>query len=275
MPILPTSYEYYLAGFTALVVIICFCFKASATRTLIISLLNLVYGLLVLTSLTPNTPGLSIMLIVSAVLTIFGIWGFVLWIKYISNQYKDQPQDDEAIEGWWSTVKAFDIILILGIALRLFVIQPFLVDGPSMEQNFQNNEMILVDKISYRLREPIRGEVVIFQAPKSPQDDYIKRMIGLPGDNVEIKDNKVYVNGKMLDQSFLSPGITTTTSVEDFKITVGQNEYFVLGDNRPHSSDSREWGTVPKQNMIGRAIVAIYPIDLFGPIKTPDVLPQG
>ena len=86
---------------------------------------------------------------------------------------------------------------------------------------------------------------------------------------------KVYVNGKMLDQSFLSPGITTTTSVEDFKITVGQNEYFVLGDNRPHSSDSREWGTVPKQNMIGRAIVAIYPIDLFGPIKTPDVLPQG
>ena len=263
------NYLYFLAGLVGIVIFIWFWAKFSPARCLIISLVNAVYGILLLATLTQDTPGFSIVLIVASVLTIFGVWGFILWIRYTINRYKDDQAKTDAIENWWSTIRAFDVILIVGLVLRLFIIQPFIVEGPSMENNFHDREAILVDKISYHLRPPLRGEVVIFKAPKNPQDDYIKRMIGLPGDTVKIEQGKVYVNGELINESFLSPSGQTPNDSATIEKVIEPNEYFVLGDNRPHSSDSREWGTVPKQNLIGRAVLAIYPFDMFGLIKTP------
>jgi signal peptidase I len=267
------EYIYYLAAVVGLIIFILFWLKFSPTRCLIISLINAVYGILLLFTIQADTPGLYIVLTVSSVLTIFGIWGFILWVKLTANNFRDQVNQTEDLENWWSTVRAFDIILIIGLVIRLFIVQPFIVDGISMENNFHNREAILVDKISYHFRTPIRGEVVIFIAPKSPSDDYIKRMIGLPGDKVKIVDGKVYVNGNLLNESFLTPGNQTPVDVEMTETTIPANNYFVLGDNRPRSSDSRDWGMLPKEDMIGRAVLAVYPFNMFGLIQTPNIYP--
>ena len=262
------TYFYYIAGVVGIIIFIWFWLKFSPARCLVISLVNSVYGILLLSSLRPDTAGLTIILVVSVILIIFGVWGFILWVKYTANRYKDHVADSEPIESWWNTIRAFDLILVIGLVLRLFIIQPFIVEGPSMDNNFRNGEIILVDKISYRLHPPIPGEVVIFKAPRSPQDDYIKRLIGMPGDKVSVKGNIVTVNGKIINQLFLSESAKVNSDL-DLEVTVGPNEYFVLGDNRPHSSDSREWGDVPQKNIIGRAVVSLYPFDMFGLIKTP------
>jgi signal peptidase I len=265
------AYLFYIAYTIGIIFFIWLWLKFTPTRLLLAAITNIAFGVAILSDINAQTAGLPVELAVASVLIIFGIWGFALWTKYTTNSYKDQVQQTEAVDNWWSTVKAFDIILVIGLILRMFIIQPFMVEGPSMENNFKNKEYILVDKVSYKLREPIRGEVVIFKAPKNPQDDYIKRMIGLPGDEISSVKGKVYVDNQIVDESFLSDSGKTPENSDPLNVTVGENEYFVLGDNRPHSSDSREWGLVPKENMIGRAVVAVYPIELFGLIKTPQI----
>lgn len=255
----------------AIIMYLLFWRKFSVFACLIVGLTNAIYGFEIFASLTPDTPGLTIMFTVGSILTIFGIWGLVLWTRQTANHYKDQTPNTDSIEEWWRTVRAFDIILIIGLALRLFIIQPFIVEGPSMEPNFTNSEAILVDKVTYKLRPPIRGEVVVFVAPQSPQDDYIKRMIGLPGDTVTVDHGKVYVNNIQINESFLSASGQTPVNSEKLQVTVGPNEYFVLGDNRPHSSDSRDWGFVPKSDMIGRAVASVWPYNMIGLIKTPNL----
>jgi len=264
------QYFFYIFSF---IFFIWLWFKFSLLRALIVSLANVIFGIELLHALTPSSPGIMVTLIVSSVLIIFGVWGFILWIKQTANQYNDQVAKTEDIENWWQTVKAFDIILIIGLILRIFIIQPFVIEGPSMDDSFHDKEAILVDKISYKFREPIRGEVIIFIAPLNNGDDYIKRLIGLPGDKVKIERGKVFVNGKQINEPFLSPTGKTPPNTELTERKLGPDEYFVLGDNRPHSSDSREWGMVPGENIIGRAIVALYPFDSFGLIKTPYIYP--
>ena len=263
----------YLAGLIGIIIFIWCWLDFSPLRCLIISIVNVVAGIFLLSTLNSETQGLSIVLTVAVILIIFGVWGFMVWAKYTIDRYKDNSDNSGSIENWWNTVRAFDIILIIGLSLRLFVIQPFVVEGPSMEYNFHDKEDILVDKVSYHLRAPIRGEVVVFIAPKSPSDDYIKRMIGLPGDTVKIDQGKVYVNDKLLDESFLSESGRTPVENGIFQVKVGPDQYFVLGDNRPHSSDSRDWGLVPKNNLIGRAVVVVWPINMAGLVKTPNIYP--
>lgn len=269
MPNIPV-YVQIIMAIIGVIFFFWFWMKFSPLRSLLAALVNTVYGIVLFSTLTAGTPGFTIIFVVAAILTIFGIWGLVLWVKHTVSHYQDQTQT-EAILSWWQTIRAFNIILIIGIALRIFIIQPFVVEGPSMENNFINGEMILVDKISYHLRQPARGEVLIFKAPKNPEDDYIKRLIGLPGETVIIDRGKIYVNNQLVNESFLSSTGKTPENSDPIQIKLGLNEYFVLGDNRPHSSDSREWGAVPKENIVGRAIVSFYPIDMFGTIKTPDL----
>jgi len=266
-------YIYYLISLVGITVFVILLQKFSPTRSLIIALINIVYGMVLLTNISTFMPNLIILLVVAGVLIAFGVQGFILWFKMTDCNFKDQCPDTTSFENWWNTIKTFNMILIVGLALRFFVIQPFIVQGPSMNNNFQDGETILVDKITFNFRQPIRGEVVIFKAPNNPQDDYIKRVIGLPGDTVKIEKGKVYVNNKLIDESFLSESGKTPNDSEILTRVIGTNEYFVLGDNRPDSSDSREWGTVPKANLIGRAIIAIWPIDMTGLIKTPQIYP--
>jgi len=170
-----------------------------------------------------------------------------------------------------------DFIETIVIALAIFVVvyrflfQPHQVKGNSMYDNFHDGEYLLTNKIGYRFNEPLRGDVVVFKAPKNEDYDYIKRIIGVPGDQVMVKNSKVYINGNLLDESgYLDPRIKTNTGAylrEGLAATVPANSYFVMGDNRNHSSDSRDWGAVPISNIVGEAWVRYWPINHFGVVK--------
>lgn len=159
------------------------------------------------------------------------------------------------------------VALSIFVVAYLFIVQPHEIKGNSMEPNFHNNEYILTDKISYRFSEPQRGDVIIFKAPMNPDVDYIKRIIGLPGDRLKVQNGSVYINGNKLDEPYLVdqtnlfPGYYLQEGVE---ITIPPEEYFAMGDNRPHSSDSREFGPIDVKTIIGKAFLRYWPITKFG-----------
>jgi signal peptidase I len=155
------------------------------------------------------------------------------------------------------------IILTLLIFLTIrFAVQNFHIDGTSMEPNLHNTELVLVDKWTYLFHAPQRGDIVVFQAPPDPSQDYVKRVIGVPGDVITIRGTVVIVDGVTLNETYIAlanqgvpPGAHEITN-----LVVPANDYFVLGDNRAVSSDSRIWGFVPRQNIIGRAALVYWPL---------------
>jgi len=141
-----------------------------------------------------------------------------------------------------------------------------------MQPNFPDGEFLLTDKISYRFHPPQRGEVVVFKAPVNENDDYIKRIIGLPGESVSVHDGYVFINGQRLEEPYLPPGIYTAGGLflaNDKEVTVPENYFFVMGDNRPYSSDSRAWGFVPKENIVGKAWLIYWPPQKAGFVALP------
>jgi len=158
--------------------------------------------------------------------------------------------------------------LVFFIIVYLVFLQPHQVNGNSMLDNFYDKEYLLTDKISYRFREPKRGEVVIFKAPENEDYEYIKRFIASPGERIKISNGKVYINGLALDESsYLKENTYTAASsflTEDQEIIIPEDKYVVLGDNRSHSSDSRAWGFVPKENIIGQAWFRYWPLHQAG-----------
>lgn len=170
-------------------------------------------------------------------------------------------------------VKTGLVVFVIAFSLRYFAVQPFVVDGESMMPNFVNNEYILAEKVSYLTGEPKRGDVIVFRYPGNPNVSYIKRIIGLPGETITIADNSVKITSKnnsgsyTLNETYI-PKSTLTLAMDTqngaLEKTLGNDEYFVMGDNRQHSSDSREWGILPKANIIGRTWLTILPFDKFG-----------
>lgn len=159
-------------------------------------------------------------------------------------------------------VKTVATIVILAIVIRVFVIQPYIVEGQSMEQSFQNNDYLITEKISFRFREPQRGEVVIFHPPDNPSVNYIKRIVGLPEDKVEVKDGSVFVNDEKIYEPYLkSNEETLSPKNNDYVYTLKEGEYFVFGDNRNHSRDSREIGAIPEENIVSRVWFRLLPIN--------------
>lgn len=145
-----------------------------------------------------------------------------------------------------------------------------------MFPNFHDGEYILTDKISYHLKEPQRGDVVIFRAPRNENYDYIKRIVGLPSDSFTIENGKIFINNKPLNEVYL-PSDYITLPGKFFKegqaFVIPKDQYLVLGDNRSHSSDSREWGLVPKENIIGKARLRYWPANRFGIIPEVTISP--
>ena len=141
----------------------------------------------------------------------------------------------------------------------MYVAQPFIVEGASMEPNFHGGDYLIIDELSYQFREPMRGEVVVFRYPLNPRNFFIKRIVGLPGEEVEIRGGSIFIAGfsEALDELYLPQDLVT---VPDLRVRLGPDQYFVLGDNRTHSSDSRAWGTLPGENITGRALVRLFPI---------------
>jgi len=246
-------------------------------KYLLIALINAIYGIMLLVNLTKDTPGFFLIASIGGIITILGLSGLGLWIRDFVTSIRTGEKESTAIKSWWQIAKGVDILLILGLLFRAFVLQPFIVDGNSMEPNFHNNEYLLVNQMTYRLRAPERGETIIFRFPKDPQEDYIKRIIGLPEEKIDIFDGKVYINNSLLDEKYLSPDEQTTVSDINFSRTLNADEYFVMGDNREHSSDSREWGPMPKKNIIGRAWLDVYPFKDYGLIKNGqfNLIPQS
>lgn len=153
------------------------------------------------------------------------------------------------------------ISLAIILPVRFYIVQPFYVNGQSMEPTFHNNEYLLIDEISYRFQEPQRGDIIVFRYPKDPSKFFIKRLIGLPGESVTIMSGRVRVvneahpEGFVLDESYLM----NPSTLGDTTVNVGPHEYFVLGDNRAESLDSRIFGAVDKQYVIGRVWVRAFP----------------
>mgnify|MGYP001603292414 CR=1 FL=1 len=158
----------------------------------------------------------------------------------------------------WEVVEVVVISLVAVFIIRTFIAQPFLVSGASMEPNFSNGNYLIVDELTYRFREPERGEVVVFRYPKDPSTYFIKRIIGLPGDKITIRGGKVTVTTPT-GEVIAIPG--DTNGVLD--LTVSKDQYFVLGDNRYNSFDSRNWGPVPKSDLVGIARLRVFPVNKF------------
>ena len=163
-------------------------------------------------------------------------------------------------------IKIVVVSLIIIIPIRYFIIQPFYVKGASMEPNFYDHEYLIIDEISYRFHELKRGEAIVFRYPRNPQEYFIKRIIGLPGEKIQIKDgsififNKEYPGGTLLEESYLSGEVKTYNTNEEI-ISIKNNEVFVLGDNRNASKDSRSFGPVEKSFIIGRVLFRGWPFD--------------
>ena len=176
-------------------------------------------------------------------------------------------------------VETVVIALAIFVIIYLFLFQPHQVRGSSMAPNFFDSDYLLTDKISYRLNTPKRGDVIIFKAPKNEEYDYIKRVVGLPGETISINEsNQVILNNQIFDEPYLGPNLKTFGGVflEIGKtVTVPEDQYFVLGDNRNHSSDSRDWGFVPKENIIGKAWLRYWPPKMMGVISAEGVNNQN
>ena len=173
-------------------------------------------------------------------------------------------------------VETVVIGLSLFLVVYLFFMQPHQVSGQSMYPNFDSGDYVLTDKVSYRVGKPQRGDVIVFHAPPSANCptgtgcDFIKRVIGLPGESVSLEDSTFYINGKPLDESaFIGPSIETLPGafISGQTIKLGEDEYFVSGDNRPHSSDSRAWGPIQSSDIVGKAFFRYWPAKSIGVIK--------
>ena len=164
------------------------------------------------------------------------------------------------------------LTLLMFLVLR-FAVQNFRVDGPSMEPTLHNQEYIFVDKAAYLFQAPGRGDVIVFEYPLNPQLDYVKRIIAIPGDIVSVVGQRVTVDGVTLNEPYVNKNDLSNPFLPINKRIVGPNEYFVMGDNRGDSSDSRQWGFVPRQNIIGKADFVYWPFseDNFGLL--PNVIP--
>ncbi|VAW32263.1 Signal peptidase I [hydrothermal vent metagenome] len=157
------------------------------------------------------------------------------------------------------------LVVLVVVPIRLFIAQPFVVDGESMHPTFENGNYLIVDEISYDFEKPKRGEVIVFRYPGNPSIFYIKRVIGLPGETVTIKNGITTItkpNGASLTLS--EPYISARDASSPTNITLTPTQYFVMGDNRPESSDSRVWGPLPARDIVGRVLLRLYPPKAIG-----------
>jgi len=170
---------------------------------------------------------------------------------------------------FWEIAKIVIISLAIIVPIRYFIIQPFFVRGASMYPSFNSGDYLIINEIGYRLSDPKRGEVVVFRPPQNSGQFYIKRVIGLPGEVVKIENGEVWLGKsetslQKIDEKYLE-GITPGQEIVKLKA----GEYFVLGDNRNASSDSRNWGVLPRENIIGKAWIRAWPLDKFEIISDP------
>lgn len=169
-------------------------------------------------------------------------------------------------------IKVVLISLVIILPVRYYLVQPFYVKGASMEPAFLDHEYLLIDEISYRFEKPERGAVVVFRYPRDPRQFFIKRIIGLPGEIVSIKEGRVAVSSagseeQIINEPYLAEGVVTSG---EFSVTVPAGNYFLLGDNREASLDSRSFGAVAERYIVGRVWLRAWPLDRWTAFKYSD-----
>ncbi|MBI4139197.1 signal peptidase I [Candidatus Uhrbacteria bacterium] len=191
------------------------------------------------------------------------------WTRVENTEAGRQKQ---AIDFVFELIQVAAISLAIIIPVRYFLIQPFYVKGASMEPNFFDHEYLIIDELSYRFRNPERGDIVVFRYPNDPRQFFIKRVIGMPGETVEIQNGQIKIfndenpNGFVLpEQDYLDQAFTATTR----NITLKSDEYFVLGDNRIASLDSRYFGPVKRNQIVGRVWLRGWPLDRWKVFEQP------
>ncbi len=203
---------------------------------------------------------------ISKALFVLGFAGFLITAFYLvvtltTWSYKIQEKVKEYFLLWFEIAYTLLVISVIALTIRFFVVQPFLIKGESMEPNLQNNNYIIINEISYKLGfSPQRGDIIVFKFPRDPRENYIKRVIGLPGEKIQIKDKKIYTNGRELKENYI-PYLNQVSEEGDQEWNIGKDEYFVVGDNRlpGGSSDSRSWGLLPRKDIIGKAWFVFWP----------------
>lgn len=166
--------------------------------------------------------------------------------------------------SWKEILKLIFFSLLIVVPFRLYIAQPFIVEGASMVPTFETGDYLIVDEISYHFKDPQRGSILIFKYPKDPQKSFIKRVIGLPGETISIINGQVTIINEESPEGFtLDEPYIGSEKREDLIFTLEDGEYFVLGDNRLGSADSRIWGPVPEEYIIGRPIIQFFPPSLF------------
>ncbi len=167
-------------------------------------------------------------------------------------------------------IQTLVLFAAIGTAIYLFIAQPHKVSGLSMFPTMYNGDYIITNKIGYRFSQPQKGQIVVFKNPREESQDFIKRIMGIPGDRVKVQNEHFFVNGAMLNEDYLNPSIATLPGSflkEGEEVLVPPDHYIVMGDNRLASSDSREWGFVSKDEIIGQAFFRYFPINSIGLVK--------
>ncbi len=163
------------------------------------------------------------------------------------------------------------------LVFYLLILQPHQVNGQSMVPTFQSGEFLITDKVSYKIGDPKRGEIIVFHAPEAancPEGtgcDFIKRILAVPGDTIRLSNSTFFVNGETLNEPYIPSDFETKAG--DFTrgsrtVSLGPGEYFVVGDNRPYSSDSRQWGPIQRSDIVGKALFRYWPFDVAGMIES-------
>lgn len=174
------------------------------------------------------------------------------------------PEGKKQSGFWGELIKLILLSLLIVVPFRLYIAQPFIVDGASMDPTFETGDYLIVDEITYRFKTPERGSVLIFKYPRDPRKSFVKRVIGLPEETVSISSGQVTIrntenpDGLVLDEPYVKFAKDETADY-----VLGPDEYFVMGDNRLGSADSRIWGPVPEANIIGRPIIRFLPPGFF------------
>jgi len=167
----------------------------------------------------------------------------------------------------WETIQTLVLAGLLIVFFRTFIFQNFVVEGSSMFPTLIQGDRLIVSRLSYVIGEPERGDIIVFQYPYGPEKDYVKRIIGLPGETVSIKNGTVIIDGKPLPAEDYVKNKSRETKAP---VTLGDDEYFVMGDNRTGSSDSRSWGPLQRHFIIGKAWLIYYPFDHFQLLRHPE-----
>lgn len=161
----------------------------------------------------------------------------------------------------WDIIKFLIPIIVIVFVIRAYIAQPFIVDGESMSPNFHTGHYLVIDEISYRFHQPSRGDVIVLRYPLDPKRFFLKRIIGIPGDHIVIKDGKVYVNDVVDVEPYESQPTFPAGPYKD--VTLAPGQYFAMGDNRAGSDDSRTWGILPRENIVGHVVLRLFPLKLL------------